>query len=147
MSKLYRWLYLLALLGLWELIYNRFSYAARTLEPMLINRGQGGRWWLIVGTYWILDTLVILTILWVYRKPFGLRIPTKFPFSQFAIDAAVLVFLVHLAWLCSDRYVYLTLSSIGLGSLWQMCLILAGLWLLVSFVRFRALAELVDCIK
>ena len=148
MSKVKRWLYIAILLGLWELIYNRVSHAAITLEPKLLSKGQAGRWWMIVGAYWILDTLVILAILHVFRKPFGLRLPVNFPFFQFAIDAAVLVLLVHVAWLCSDHYVFLALLSIGLGSLWEVFLVLASLWLVVAFVRYKAISKLVaDCPK
>lgn len=93
--------------------------------------------------YWVADTALVLSIARIVARPFGLRMPLGFPFFQFGGDVAVLVLLVHIAWACTDQYLFASLSAVGLGGLPQLFIFLGFAWTVVALMKYRQLAELV----
>jgi hypothetical protein len=56
--------------------------------------------------------------------------------------------MVHVAWLCSDHYVFLVLLPIGLEYLGEVFIALASLWFVVALVRYKDLSKrFADCPK
>ena len=143
MQKIRRWLYVALLAGCCVLLYGQFLHAERWLEPALMTSGRATLWWSVVLGYWLLDSTLVIMLAYFVRIPFGLRMPANFPFFQYAIDLAVLMFLVHLSWLATDHYVSPALAAIGLGRLWQLLVVLGTIWLALAFLRFKHLRRLV----
>jgi hypothetical protein len=144
MLKVKKWVYILLLTASWALIYNRFLHLEASFEPGLFMSGHAKRWWIIVLAYWILDSGVLIALAYFLRRPFGLRMSPTFPFFHFGIDVTVLILLVHMAWLCTDDYLYPKLVSIGLETLWQLFIALSGIWIVLAFVRYRDLERRVN---
>lgn len=140
-ENLMRWLPRAAYVALWavswSLVYRSFLRAEATIEPRLFGSGRHEDWWLVVLLYWVVDTVLVIGLAHSISKGFRRSNPERLPFWQYAIDVAVLVFLVHLAWVCTDRYLYFALDSVGLSkSSFFLCgLVLA--WLGVLAVKYR----------
>jgi hypothetical protein len=143
MAKMKKWLYLFLCVAGWASLYGFFLHLESDVEPVMFANGQQGRWWMIVLLYWIADTVVLLCVARIVARPFGFRMPPGFPFFQFAADGAVLVLLVHIAWLCSDRYLFASLKSVGLASSPRLFIFLGLAWAVVALMKYRQLADLV----
>jgi len=125
----------------WAVIYGVFLHAEATTEMQLFRSGNQRLWWIIVLIYWIVDSAVVLCFAYLVRRPFGYRMAPDFPFFQFGLDVVVLVFLVHLAWLCTDHFLSPALASVGLGVLPPFLIIIAFAWIAVSAIRYRSLSR------
>ncbi len=143
MTKVKRWLYIILCGGGWACLYGLFLHLESNAEPALFANGQQDRWWLIVLLYWISDTALVLGFAWIVGRPFGFRMPPGFPFFQFGGDLAVLVLLVHMAWLCSDRYLFASLKSVGLEVSPRLFIFLGLLWAFVALMKYKQLAEII----
>ncbi len=143
MAKMNKWLWLLLCVGGWASLYGLFLHLESDMEPTMFANGQQGHWWTIVLSYWIADTAIVLTFARIVARPFGLRMPPGFLFFQFGSDLAVLVFLVHIAWLCSDRYLFASLKSVGLAISPRLFILLGLAWAVVALMKFRQLVDIV----
>jgi hypothetical protein len=79
----------------------------------------------------------------IVARPFGLRMPPGFPFFQFGGDLAVLVLFGHIAWVCSDQYLFASLKSVGLAGSPRLFIFLGLAWAVVALMKYRQLADLV----
>ena len=143
MTKLKKWVNVFLCGGGWACLYGLFLHLELKVEPDMFAKGQQGHWWAIVLLYWLADTAVVLCFAWIVARPFGLRIPPGFPFFQFGCDLAVLVLLVHIAWLCSDRYLFASLQPIGLAASSRLFIFLGLAWAIVALMKYRQLADIV----
>lgn len=143
MSKMKKWLYLLLCAAGWATLYGIFLHLESDVEPAMFANGQQGHWWIIVLVYWVADTALLLSFARIVARPFGLRMPAGFPFFQFGCDLAVLVFLVHIAWLCSDQYLFANLKSAGLATSPRLFILLGFAWAIVALMKYRQLADIV----
>jgi hypothetical protein len=126
----------------WTALYRVFIWAERELQPVLFAAGLKWRWWSLVLLFWIGDTVLVISCAYLIKRPFGMRVPSGFPFWQVAIDIGILVLLVHLVWLCGDPRLLLALDSVGLGYLSLFFIVLVGCWILISILRYRALRRM-----
>lgn len=137
MTNLKRWSYVILLGAIWSLLYGSFLRLESGIEPGLFANNRQAYWWLIVLSYWLADTLVVLCFARTIARPFGLPMPPEFPFFQFGSDLAVLVLLVHIAWACTDRYLFPDLKSLGLATLPALFLSIATAWAIIGFLKYR----------
>jgi hypothetical protein len=144
MTKLKRWLLIFVCLGTWAWLYGLFLRLEKTVEPKLFATGHQGQWWALVLLYWIADTAVLLCFARIAARPFGFRMPSGFPFFQFAADASVLLLLVHVAWLCTDHHLYPGLYSAGLASLPSVFIYLALAWGVVALMKYKQLVGILN---
>jgi len=143
MTKVEKWVYTFLCAGAWACLYGLFLRLESKLEPALFARGEQTYWWDIVLLYWIVDTAVVLCFARIVARPFGFRMPPGFPFFQFATDVAVVVFLVHAAWFCTDRYLLESLAAAGLAILPRLFILLGLTWATFALLKYRQLADIV----
>jgi len=139
MTNLKKWVGIFLCVAAWAWLYGFFLRLEKTVEPQMFANGHQGRWWVIVLLYWIADTVILLCLAWIVRRPFGFRMPHGFPFFQFAADGAVLVLLIHVSWLCTDHQLYSSLYSAGLESLPGVFICLSFAWGIVALMKYRQL--------
>ncbi len=144
MGKLKKWLYIFLGGAAWVFLYRLFLHLESNVEPSMMANGLASHWWYTVLLYWISDTIVVVSLAYIVARPFGLRMPAQFPFFQFGGDLAVLVLIVHIAWLCTDHYLYAELTSVGLAALSQLFIFIGAIWAVVAFLRFRQLTKMVN---
>jgi hypothetical protein len=123
-----------AIRGIFESLGDR-------VEPQLFATGHEVRWWGIVLTYWLIDTAAVLCFAWFVRWPIDTRPPSRISFLQPASDLAVLIFLLHLVWLATDKSLSEKLASIGLDGLSQFFLIIVIAWIAIGNVKYRRLRD------
>jgi hypothetical protein len=122
----------------WSELQQIYLAAESTIEPKLFAAGHEERWWCVVFLYWVVDTAVFLSFVYMIRR-FGFRKWLWVPFWQIGLDLGLLLFLVHLVWLSTDLHVYASLASIGLSGLWQFLIAVGTMWGIASLLRFHAL--------
>jgi len=143
MANLRRWVSIVLCWLAWAGLYGLFLHLEKSLETTLFANGRQAQWWTIVFLYWITDTAIILCFAKTIARPFGFRQPLNFPFFQFASDLAVLVLLLHIAWTCTDKYLVVSLNSVGPAALGWIFLVLGIAWATVAFIKYRQLAGIV----
>ncbi len=131
---------------LWALLYSCliriFYFAQRIWQDQLLDDGLALIWWSIVLVYFVLDSTLALACIYFAREPFGLTLPKRYPFWYLASDVIVLIFLVHLSWLCIDNPVHGKLELIGLGNLYLFIVIAATSWLVIAGLKYRSTRRL-----
>lgn len=140
MEKLKKWMGIFLCAASWAWLYGFFLRLEANVEPQMFAKGQGSHWWGIVLLYWIADTTIALCLAWLVRQPWGFRLPTRFPFFQYAADVLVVMLLVHLTWLCTDHHLYPSLDSAGLAKLPSVLTCLLFAYGIVMVVKYRQLA-------
>jgi len=143
MKNVKRWVCILLCGGGWACLYGLFLHLESDVEPGMFTNGQQSHWWTIVLLYWIADTALVLCFAWIVARPFGFRMPPGFPFFQFGGDLAVLVLLVHIAWLCTDRYLFASLKSVGLATSPRLFIFLGLAWAIVALMKYRQLTDII----
>jgi hypothetical protein len=71
MPKLKKWIGIFVCVAAWAWLYGFFLRLEKTVEPQMFANGHQGRWWAIVLLYWIADTVILLCLAWIVRRPFG----------------------------------------------------------------------------
>ena len=92
--------------------------------------------------YFVADLGLVLAYLYIERAPLGSFMPKGFPFWYIASDTIVLVFLVHLSFLCIDHTVYVQLDSIGLSFAYLIFLIAASCWAVIAGFKYLSIRKL-----
>ncbi len=114
---------------------------ASTLTEITDN-GVGVIWWTIVIAYFVIDVALVLAYIYIGKNPLGKPMPENFPFWYLGIDTAILVFLLHLAFICVDAPIYHHLQVIGLSLSYPLFLVCASLWALIAGMRYISLRRL-----
>lgn len=143
MTKIRQWTLAVLCWAGWGLLYGFFLHLESSVEPRLVSDGHISYWWGVVFLYWAADTLLVLSLAWIVARPFGLRLPPRYPFFQFGTDVAVLVLLVHTSWFCTDHYLFPHLAATGLAALPYVFVFLALIWGGLSLLKFRQLSAIV----
>jgi len=129
---------------LYVLLHRAFWNAGKSVEPTLFAEGHPHQWWAIVFLYWLLDTVVVLASVAIYRWPIDFRQSNRSSFLQVASDLAIAVLFLHLALLTNDQILHERLEAVGLGSLPPFFLAVMFVWLLIGILRYKRLNQVDD---
>src|SRR5947207_13552906 len=99
------------------LLMHFFDVSQTKWQGQLLDSGLGLIWWLVELLYFVANTALLLVSIYFSREPFGMTLPRSYPFWYLASDAAMLVFLVHLTWLCAEGPVRHGLET---SALWEL---------------------------
>ena len=84
-----KWSYVVLCAAAWTFLYGLFLHLESSVEPSMFKNGQEAHWWIVVLLYWVSDTAIVLFFARLVARPFGFRMPERFPFFQFGGDVAV----------------------------------------------------------
>lgn len=107
-----------------------------------MNDGPRVIWFTIVLAYFVADAVLILAYMYIVKSPLGSPMPKGFPFWYVACDTVVLVFLVHLSFVCLDHAVYVQLASVGLQFAYLIFLICALCWAVIAGLKYLSIKRL-----
>lgn len=138
-----RWIGIVLLVGAWMYLNRQYAHLESNVEPAMFASGHQSRWWMILVLYWLADTAIFLCLGKIVARPFGLRMPSGFPYFQVGTDLAVFVFLMHLCFASTDRYVFAALVPVGLMILPQAFFLVLLAWFATALGRYRQLADIV----
>ena len=127
---------------LWLGLRTLFNFVQRTRETQLINNGLGVIWWSIVFSYLVLDAGLILAFMYWGNRPLGVPRPKAFPFWYLAADTIILLFLIHLSFVCLDHQIYAQLQTAGLTYAYLLFIFSATLWFIVAGLRYLSMRKM-----
>lgn len=142
MTKFNSWAISIGFGLFWVGLRHLYVWFQAFSQMRMLNTGIGPIWCAIVFLYFVADVGLVLAYLYIERAPLGSSMPKGFPFWYIASDTIVLVFLVHLSFLCIDHTVYVQLDSIGLSFAYLIFLIAASCWAVIAGFKYLSIRKL-----
>ena len=142
MNKLKSWTVSIAFGLLWVGLRQLYGWVQGSWQAEFLSSGLSRIWWAITLAYFVADAALVLTFIYVGNEPLGRPMPKGFPFWYLATDTVILVFLVHLSFVCIDHPVYVQLESIGLSFAYLIFLAGAALWAVIAGLKYLSVRRL-----
>ena len=141
-NKLNSWLVSIGFGLLWVVLRQLYTAIQASAQLKMMNGGPSPVWLMIVLAYFVADVGLVLAYMYILKSPLGSPMPKGFPFWYVASDTVVLVFLVHLSFLCLDHAVYVLLESVGLSFAYLIFLLGALCWAVITGLRYLSIKRL-----
>ncbi len=142
MNKPNSWLVSIGFGVLWVGLRHLYVGIQASSQLKMMNNGPGPIWLAIVLAYFMADATLVLTYMYILKSPLGSPMPKGFPFWYVASDTVVLVFLVHLSFLCLDHSIYVQLESVGLSFAYVIFLSAAFCWAVIAGLKYLSIKRL-----
>jgi hypothetical protein len=142
MNKLNSWLASIGFGLLWVGLRHLYMGIQASSQLKMMNSGPSPIWFGIALAYFVADVALVLAYMYIVKSPLGSPMPKGFPFWYVASDTVVLVFLVHLSFLCLDHAFYVQLESVGLSFAYLFFLIGALCWGVTAGLKYFSIKKL-----